>query len=148
MIELLNSSRECKETLIDAMYDDEFYYGELNQLALSSSTVKLLNDSPKSYRNALKYGNAQTQGMRDGWLFHTAILEPEKFHELHFVNVKSKLTKAYKEAKAEYGQVFTQKEREDAERLQDAFYRNEMALSMIQDSEFEVPMIGEVLGMP
>jgi hypothetical protein len=148
MIELLNSSQECEETLIDAMYDDDFYYGELNKLALSSSTVKLLNDSPKSYKNALRYGNAQTQGMRDGWLFHTAILEPEKFHQLHFVNVKSKLTKAYKEAKLEYGQVFTQKEREDAERLQDAFYRNEMALSMIQDSEFEVPMIGNVLGMP
>ncbi len=48
MIELLNSSLECEETLIDAMYDDDFYYGELNKLALSSSTVKLLNESPKS----------------------------------------------------------------------------------------------------
>ncbi len=148
MIKLLNSSLKNKEDLLPKMDDDSFYYGELNQLALSHSTVKLLIEDPKSYWNALRYGSAQTQAMRDGYLFHLAILEPHKFEEARFVNVRTKRTKAYIEAKAQFGQVYTIQEKENAERLQDAFQRNEMALKMITDCEFEVPMIGEVLGYP
>lgn len=148
MIKLLNSSLKNKEDLLPKMNDDSFYYGELNQLALSHSTVKLLIEDPKSYWNALRYGSAQTQAMRDGYLFHLAILEPHKFEEARFVNVRTKRTKAYMEAKAQFGEVYTIQEKEDAERLQDAFQRNEMALKMITDCEFEVPMIGEVMGYP
>ena len=47
-----------------------------------------------------------------------------------------------------YTGVFTIKEKNNAERLADAFYRNEHALQSITNAEFEVPVIGEVMGKP
>ena len=55
------------------MVDDNFYYGELNKLALSSSTIKLLMDSPKTYKYILEYGNPESQPLRDGKLVHLSI---------------------------------------------------------------------------
>jgi hypothetical protein len=148
MIQLLNGKHYEEEDLINKMYNDDFYYGELNHLALSSSSIKLLLSSPKTYKYVLKYGSAQSQALRDGWLFHTAILEPDVFEKQIFVDVKSKNTKAYKLAKEEYGKVFTMKEKQDAEKLADAFFRNETALKMITDSIFEQPMIKIIDGYP
>ena len=147
-IKLLDDKYYEVDTLKEKMNDDKFYYGELNKLALSSSSLKLLLQSPKTYKHVTEYGNAESQPLRDGWLFHTAILEPEVFASQTFVDVQSKNTKAYKEALAEHGKVFTQKEKNDAERLADAFLRNEHALNLIQNSTFEAPAIGDVMGMP
>lgn len=147
-IELLNGEIFSKEEILVLMEDDGFYYDYLGKAALSSSSIKLLNDSPKKYQYVTKYGNPSTQGLRDGWLFHTAILEPEVFSSQIFVDVQSKNTKAYKLAKAEHGRVFTIKEKRDAERLADAFLRNEHALQMITNCEFEVPAIGTIEGYP
>ena len=84
------------------MVNDEFYYGQLSQLVLSSSSLKLLLSSPKTYKYVTKYGSAETQPLRDGRLIHMSILEPDKFQEQVFVNVASKNSKAYKEAKKKY----------------------------------------------
>jgi len=81
------------------MKDDNFYYDYLGQNALSSSNVKLLLQSPKTYNYVTKYGSKQTSALRDGWLFHTAILEPNKYEQLEFIEVQSKATKKFKEAK-------------------------------------------------
>ena len=148
MITLLDGSQWEKQDLIKEMVKDEFYYGYLSKAALSSSSLKLLLSSPKTYKHVTEYGNPESQALRDGWLFHTAILEPDVFNAQIFVDVASKNTKAYKLAKEEHGKVFTMTEKKDAERLADAFLRNEKALQLIQQSEFEVPMIGEVMGMP
>jgi len=148
MIQLLDGKYYNEVDLIKKMYNDEFYYGELNHLALSSSSIKLLLTSPKTYKYVLKYGNAESQALRDGWLFHTAILEPQVFEDQIFVDVQSKNTKAYKLAKEEHGKVFTMKEKHDAEKLADAFLRNETALKMINDSKFEEPMIKTIDGYP
>jgi len=148
MITLLDGTQHNKKELIEQMHSDEFYYGYLSKAALSSSCLKLLLTSPKTYYNVTKYGNPESQALRDGWLFHTAILEPDVFASQIFVDVDSKNSKAYKLAKEEHGKVFTRKEKQDAERLADAFLRNEKALKLIQDAEFEIPMIGEVMGMP
>ena len=148
MIKLLDGNTYDKEELIKKMDDDAFYYGELNQLALSSSSLKQLLSSPKTYSYSLKYGSPDSQPLRDGWLFHTAILEPDVFTAQRFIDVQSKNTKKFREAKEEFGRVFTMKEKNDAERLADAFLRNEHALQLITDCEFEVPVIGEVKGMP
>jgi len=148
MITLLDGTQHNKKELIEQMHSDEFYYGYLSKAALSSSSLKLLLTSPKTYYNVTKYGNPESQALRDGWLFHTAILEPDVFASQIFVDVDSKNSKAYKLAKEEHGKVFTRKEKQDAERLADAFLRNEKALKLIQDAEFEIPMIGEVMGMP
>lgn len=147
-ITLLDGSTWDKQELLEKMNDDTFYYGYLSKAALSSSSLKLLLDSPKTYYNVTQYGNEESQALRDGWLFHTAILEPEVFSSQIFVDVQSKNTKAYKEAKAEHGKVFTMAEKNDAERIADAFLRNTKAVELIRDSEFEVPVIGDVMGFP
>ena len=147
-IQLLNGERFRHDEILELMLDDKFYYDYLGKAALSSSSIKLLLDSPKKYKYVMQYGSQSTQGLRDGWLFHTCILEPEVFEKQIFVNVHSKNTKAYKLAKEEHGKVFTMKEKNDAERLADAFLRNEHALQLITNCEFEVPSIGMVQGYP
>ena len=149
MIQLLDGKTFEEKDILEKMKEDSFYYGYLGKTALSSSSIKLLLDSPKKYKYVTEYGSQTSQGLRDGWLFHTAILEPDVFENQIFVNVQSKNTKAYKLAKEEHGEkVFTMKEKEDAERLADAFLRNEYALQMITDCEFEVPAIGMIGGYP
>lgn len=145
---LLDGTTWDRQELLDKMNDDEFYYGYLKTAALSSSSLKLLLDSPKTYRNVMAYGNEESQALRDGWLFHTAILEPEVFSSQRFIDVQSKNTKVYKEAKEEFGKVFTMTERRDAERLADAFLRNTHAIELIRDCEFEVPAIDYVQDFP
>jgi len=124
---------------------DDFYYGHLGRYAFSSTTIKYLLKSPKTYRNIIKYGSGdESQALRDGWLVHTCVLEPHVFEKQIFVDVQSKNTKKYKEAVKEHGKVFTMKEKNDAERLADAFLRNEHALQLITNCEFEVPAIGYI----
>jgi len=147
-IKLLDNKYYDKAELLKRMLDDEFYYGELNSLALSSSSLKQLLSSPKTYNYSLKYGSEESVALRAGALFHWAILEPEKFASQKFVEVQSRNTKKFKEAKEEFGKVFTAKERSEAERLVDAFYRNEHAKELITKADFEIPAIDNVLGMP
>lgn len=147
-ITLLDGKTWDKPELLEKMNDDSFYYGYLSKAALSSSSLKMLLDSPKTYHNITTYGQAEHQALRDGWLFHTAILEPDVFNAQIFVDVASKNTKAYKMAKEQHGKVFTKVEKQAAERLADAFLRNERALELITNCEFEVPAIDEVMGMP
>ena len=147
-IKLLDNKYYDRAELLKRMEDDEFYYGELNTLALSSSSLKQLLSSPKTYNFSLKYGSGESQALRDGWLFHTAILEPQVFAAQTFIDVQSKNTKKFREAKAENPRVFTMKEKNDADRLVDAFYRNEHAKELITKAEFEIPAIDNVLDMP
>lgn len=149
-IQLLSNEYWEKDDLLKKMDDDEFYYGKLGQEALSSSTIKLLYKSPKTYRNIMMYGQKSTKALTEGWLFHTAILEPHKFEQCVFVDASTTATNKYKDAKAEAGhdRVFLLKQKHAAERLADAFLRNERALEMIQDSEFEVPIVGMIEGFP
>lgn len=148
MIQLLNGEKWDKQELLAKMQDDIFYYGHLGKHALSSSSIKLLQTSPKKYHYVTQYGQSESQALRDGWLFHTSILEPDVFNSQVFVDVQSKNTKKYKEALAEHGKVFTAKEKSDAERLADAFFKNEQALQLITDCEFEVPAVGNIDGLP
>jgi len=92
-ISLLDGTIENQAKLEKLAINDEFYYGKLNTQVLSSSSIKLLVDSPKKYYYVNKYGGSETQGMRDGRLLHTLILEPEKFDQFHFVDVYLKIQK-------------------------------------------------------
>jgi hypothetical protein len=148
MIQLLDGNEYNKKDLLEKMVDDNFYYGDLARLVLSSSSLKLLLSSPKTYKFVTEYGSPETQPLRDGRLVHLSILEPDKFQEQIFVNVSSKNTKAYKEAKEKYGLVYTRTEKENAEKIADAFLRNEQALKFITDCQFEVPAIDTILGYP
>ncbi len=150
MITLLNGETWGKEEILAQMYDDTFYYGHLGKHALSSSSLKMILKSPKTYRNVIKYGdpNGDSPALAAGKLAHWMVLEPHKIDELHFVDASTKNTKIYKEAKEQYGEVFLTKERSAAERLTDAIFRNEAALQLLTDSEFEVPEIAMLNGLP
>lgn len=150
MITLLNGEVWGKEELLAQMYDDEFYYGHLGKHALSSSSLKMILKSPKTYRNVTKYGdpNGDSPALAAGKLAHWMVLEPHKIDQLHFVDASTKNTKIYKEAKEKHGEVFLTKERSAAERLTDAIFRNEAALQLLTDSEFEVPEVAMLEGLP
>jgi hypothetical protein len=147
-IQLLDGESFRQDEILELMKSDDFYYGYLGKAALSSSSIKLLLDSPKKYKYVTQYGSQESNALDAGWLFHTCILEPDVFNSQIFVDVQSKNTKAYKLAKEEHGKVYTMKQKNDAERLADAFFRNEHALKLITDCEFEVPAIGMVQGYP
>jgi len=150
MITLLNGEHWGKEEILAQMHSDSFYYGHLGKHALSSSSLKMILKSPKTYRNVTKYGdpNSDSPALAAGKLVHWMILEPHKVDALHFVDASTKNTNKYKDAKAEYGEVFLTKERSAAERLADAVLRNEAALKLLTKSEFEVPAIEEIDGLP
>ena len=57
-IQLLDGKHYDRAELLKRMDDDSFYYGELNKLALSSSSLKQLLSSPKTYNFSLKYGTS------------------------------------------------------------------------------------------
>lgn len=149
-IKLLDGSVWSVEELIHNMDNDEFYYKLCGKNMLSSSNAKLLLDSYKKYYYVTKYGQDETQPLRDGWLFHTAILEPHVFEKQIFTSVKGKNTNAYKEAVAANPnkRVFTAQEKQDAERLADAFLKNSVLVQYLNRAQFEVPIAGEVMDMP
>ena len=99
-IQLLDGERFRKDELLELMKDDEFYYGYYRKAALSSSSIKLLLDSPKKYKYVTEYGSQESNALDAGWLFHATILEPDVFEKQIYVDVqKAKNTKAYKLAK-------------------------------------------------
>ena len=149
MITLLNGDHWGKEEILTQMYSDDFYYNFLGKNALSSSSLKTLLKSPKTYRNILNYGdpNSDSPALAAGKLVHWMILESHKIDKLHFVDATTKNTKVYKEAKAKYGEVFLTKERSAAERLTDSVLRNEAAIKLLNNSEFEVPEIQMIDGL-
>jgi len=150
MITLLNGETYLQEEIVGMAYDDEFYYVHLGKNALSSSSLKTILKSPKTYRNILNYGdpNSDSPALSAGKLAHWMILEPHKINKLHFVDASTKNTKIYKEAKEKYGEVFLTKEKNAAERLTDAVLRNEAAIKLLNKSEFEVPQVQMLDGLP
>lgn len=137
-----------KDAVLKQMENDEFYYEYLGKNALSSSSVKLLNKSPKAYDNSLKFGNKRTGAMTLGWLLHLAVFEMEKFGQLNFVDASTKNTKIYKEAFSENPMTFLQKEYDETMRLADAIYSNNDAVQLIEGLEYEQPAIGNIMNIP
>jgi hypothetical protein len=148
MITTFDKKQWRKEELLANMQDDSFYYGYLGQNALSSSTIKTLVNSPKTYYFTTKYGSGETQALRDGKLFHTMILEPEKLDDMIFVDAATKASKEYKLAKETGKEVYTKNEKKAAERLCDALLRNEAVKEYLTKAEYEVPQIAMIDGIP
>lgn len=145
---LLDGTTHTQEDLISQMYSDAFYYDYLKQAAMSSSMLSKLKRSVKEYVYSLKYSEPKSQALIDGGLFHTMILEPDKLNHYVFLDVESKNTKKYKEAAGEYSDVYTAKEKREAERLVDAIYRCEQAKSLLINADYELPGIDYIQGMP
>ena len=137
-----------KQELLANMMDDEFYYQYLGSNALSSSSCSKLLESPKRYLDSLNERGGESQPLRDGWLFHCKILEPEKWKDIYFVDVASKASKVYKEALSTHDKVFTLKEKFNAEDLSEIVLSNSKCVDMLRGARTEVPAIGEIFGIP
>ena len=133
------------------MIDDGFYYGYCGTATLSSSAAKDLVDSPRTYHNYIKYGSTETPAMLKGRMLHHMVLEPERCDDIYMVvEVKSRATKAFKEAVEENPgkSVVTRTEWSDAERLAEALLKNKHVVSHLMGAKFEVPKIGMLNGLP
>jgi hypothetical protein len=148
MITTFDNKQWNKQELLDNMYDDSFYYGYLGKNALSSSSAKMLINSPKTYKYVTQYGSLESQALRDGKLFHTMILEPHKLNDLVIVDVATKAGKEYKLAKEQGLEVYTRKEYNDAERLTDALLKNNEVVSLMSKCQTEIPAIEMIDGIP
>jgi hypothetical protein len=144
MITLLNGEQWDREALLAKMTSDDFYYGHLGKFAHSSSSVKMLQRSPKTYYHVTKYGQEQdSTALQVGSFIHTMILEPETFADkFEIVDVQSRVAKAFKDAKAKSSKiVLTAKEHDENMRIVDAAMRNEHVLDLIRGCKFEVPEV-------
>ena len=150
-IQLLNGDVYNKPELLEKMYDDNFYYGELGKYALSSSAIKNLIDSPKAYARSLNF-KSDSGAFKMGRLIHLAALEPEKLDTLcHIVEVQSAVTKAYKDKVREIGSsqfVFTRKDYDKAMYTVDALLQNDVWQELTRDAQFEQPGFDILHGYP
>jgi len=150
-IQLLNGEVYDKKILLDKMYDDAFYYGELGKYALSSSAIKNLIDSPKSYARSLNF-KSDSPAFKTGRLIHLAALEPEKLDSLcHIVEVQSATTKKYKDKVIEVGSdqfVYTRKEYDKAMYTVDALQQNDLWQELTRGAQFEQPGFDILHGYP
>lgn len=148
-ITLLDGKEWEVPTLLEYMISDEFYYGFCGKNMLSKSIISGLvpPKSPKAWwyqRNAKK----ESKSLIDGRLFHMAILEPEKYEKLKFSKYKTRC-KTHKDQQAQMtDRLYTQTEKEDSEKLQQAFAVNKKAVSKLKSSKSEVPGVGLIEGLP
>ncbi len=150
-IKLLNGELWDKSDLLERMEDDSFYYGYLGQNALSSSALKDLYKSPKTYFNKTREVNSDAPALREGRLIHTVILEEEKVNDKYdFVGVSSRNTKAFKEAKnnAIGKEVMLVSELNRANSLCNDIRFNTDANELLTGGKAEVSAIGELFGLP
>ena len=129
-----------RNELTQKAIQDSFYYGYLAKACFSSSAVSQLLKSPLKYLNEINLPT-ESDALAQGYLFHASILEEDKFNECLFLDVKTKANKEYKLAKEERWDVFTVKDRDVALRMRDRFYNCKEASELIENSEFEVPMV-------
>ena len=148
-IKLLNGDEFKVSDIIPKMYDDVFYYGYLGKHALSSSSCKKLIESPKSYSSSLTEPSSDSQPLRDGRLTHLCVLEPHRLEEFTFIE-GTKASKNFKLAAEELGRdlVYTNLELNKAQKIAKAVLANEEAAGLLSGCEFEIPAIGDFMGLP
>lgn len=149
-ITLLNGEEWDRMDLLSKMDSDEFYYGYLGQHALSSSSCKSLLSSPNDYLKSMRRNNdKETQALRDGRLFHMALLEEDKFSNLKFIQ-GTKAKKEYREAILDYGyhNVFTESEYDNIMPMVSALKNNSEASFLLSDCDYEVPGVGVIDDLP
>jgi len=151
-IKLLDGSEHKINDILNRMEDDSYYYGHLGKYALSSSSCKKLLDSPKSYYKSINKTTQEKESaaLRDGRVFHTMVLEPEKIQERYLlIDVGSRNTKAYKEAAAsDSREIMLTKEWNALDSLQKDLMITDEALELLSGGVAEAPMIRDIFGVP
>ena len=66
-IRMLNGEEHDQSYLVEQAHEDDFYYGYLGKVAFSSSNLKKLLDSPRTYYNLMQYGDETNSQALQGW---------------------------------------------------------------------------------
>ena len=150
---LLDGTSWDKSTLIEAMRDDDFYYGYLGKAAMSSSNLKKINDSPKEYERYVKFGeDGDTTALVMGNLIHTLLLEPHLQERFEPVECASKAANIWKDAVAHHEgtgkKLLLRKDFDNCYYVADALKKNSIVKDALRDAEYELPAISMLYGVP
>tara|TARA_R110000868_G_scaffold650_3_gene4721 strand:+ start:5810 stop:6604 length:795 start_codon:yes stop_codon:yes gene_type:complete len=152
-IKLLDGTDWAIEELLKHMLDDDFYYGYLGTAALSSSSIKKINDSPREYARYLKYGESgDVTALVAGNLIHTLLLEPHLEDNFTPIECASKSTNIWKNAVAEYEgtgkKLLLRKDYDNCHYVVKALLKNKTVQEALADADYEIPEIGLIQGIP
>lgn len=152
-LQLLDGTTWHRDDLLAAMADDDFYYGYLGKAALSSSSLKKINDSPREYARYLKYGDdGDNTALVAGNLIHTLLLEPHLQDNFVSVGCTTKTTNIWKQAVADYEgtgkKLLLQKDYDNCHYVADALLKNKVVQDALAESDYELPEIGLLYGVP
>ena len=145
-----NSAQEIiddlgKDGVIEALRDDDQYYGGVGTLFLSNSNVGTLVEDPKSFG---KTNNTASAAMKIGNFFHKSILEPHKCEGEIIVDATTRNTKVYKEAVAESGEdiLLLRKDYDSIISWKNKMLKNPHLNDLIvgEGIEYELPIIGKI----
>lgn len=136
-----------EQETINRLLIDEDYYGSFGKQYLSNSDIGSLLNNPKDFRKP----QPDNINFHKGRYFHQLILEPEKAAETKFVDVSSRVTKAYKETVANSQQdiIMLEKEGLEIRNCVDTMMQNLAFFEGIRQegNQYEVPMIKEIKGL-
>ena len=131
--------------VIEKLKDDKEYYHGVGKQYISNSDIGALLKNPKLFG----VSREDDINLAKGRMFHQLLLEPEKAHDFPIVDVSSRNTKKYKEFVAEIGTfALLSKEVDDVMSYVHAINSNFDFFNIIEGSEHEVPVIGELFGVP
>ncbi len=131
-----------KEEIIEALRDDENYYGDFGKQFRSNSDISVLLSNPLALGSPFD----KTPALLTGGYFHTAILEPDKLNRFKIIDATTRNTKKYKEL-SEGELTLLQHEVDKIELLVDTLLDNNVARGLVKDGnvEYEVPAVGQVI---
>lgn len=132
-------------TIIELLKNDKEYYNGVGKEYISNSDIGTLLRTPKDFGTPRE----DDVNLAKGRLFHQLILEPEKVQDFPTIDASNRNTKKYKEFVAELGTfALLNKEVDDTMAYVNAIKSNFDFFKLISQSEYEVPIIGELFGVP
>ena len=131
--------------VIEKLKNNDEYYNGIGKQYISNSDIGTLLKNPKLFG----VSREDDINLAKGRLFHQMLLEPEKVIDFPTIDVSSRNTKKYKEfITEEIPFALLTKEVEQVNSYVHAIDSNFAFFNIIEGSEHEVPVIGELFGVP
>ena len=137
------------EEVLEALRNDELYYGKFGQNWYSNSHLSRMLKDPLLL-DEQDWGNGSALVI--GSFMHTYILEPHKVDDFLVIDVDNRNKKEYKEALQKHGEkwLLTNKDRDKYAALCEKALASPDVRKMLKEDnvEYEVPLIGYLNGIP
>jgi hypothetical protein len=131
-------------SVLNKLKDNNEYYHGVGKQYLSNSDIGVLLSNPKLYG----ISRPDDINLAKGRLFHEMLLEPNKVNDFPVVDASTRNTKIYKESLSDSVPfALLTKEVEEVKGYVNAANGNFEIWNLINDSEHEVPAIGELFGL-